>query len=142
MLASHAEDRAWWEEGAVLQLQCGAGYRPSTSLAMQCLAGRWSDHGLSCSYHTCGELVGTGGENITYLAGRVDWGAEAVITCREEWSGQQGRVRCFEEGWVGSRLGCVQKCGDPPKVPIAETGIKKEVTLTLRYFISRWQMQT
>ena len=111
-------DRAWWEEGTGLLLQCDQGYVPSGSPALQCLAGAWSGPGLTlrCSFHSCGQLAVAEGEGVSYLAGREDWQAEAGISCREGWRGEQAVLRCGLEGWEGTRQGCVKQCGDPPQV--------------------------
>ena len=57
----------------------------------------------------------------TYQENRTDWGAMAIIMCKEGWSGLDGvkkkEMTCGDVGWLGETPMCyTDQCGPPPEV--------------------------
>ncbi|XP_045463202.1 sushi, von Willebrand factor type A, EGF and pentraxin domain-containing protein 1 [Harmonia axyridis] len=112
--------------GSIVQYRCPEGHMLVGEPSRRCLNnGVWSGSAPSCRYVNCGALPDIENGFVTLKESRTTFGAQAVYTCRDNYTLVGNKMRECDENeiWSESTPKCLYTwCDDPPKI---EGGVVK-----------------
>ncbi|KAK9882914.1 hypothetical protein WA026_023762 [Henosepilachna vigintioctopunctata] len=114
--------------GSTIQYKCPEGHMLVGQPSRRCLNnGAWSGGPPSCRYVNCGSLPEIDNGFVTLKESRTTFGAQAIYTCKDNYTLVGNKMReCDENGvWSGKTPECLFTwCQDPPNI---EGGVVKAI---------------